>query len=127
MPAVTPPVGRGYPVLAFSFLRLGEDSLAVTRAELMERIRKAVDVEPLDRRAALAIAERLERPSEELLEPLLEAAQELGVRGHGRTITVSLNVFIPIEHMSYIFPFSRFLDLVAEFSICFVRGNKSDQ
>jgi FO synthase len=71
----------------------------MTRAELVERIRKAVDVEPLDRRAARAIAERLERASEELLEPLLEAAQELGVRGHGRTVTVSLNVFIPLTNL----------------------------
>ena len=71
----------------------------MTRAELVERIRKAVDVEPLDRRAARAIAEGLEGASEELLEPLLEAAQELGVQGHGRTITVSLNVFIPLTNL----------------------------
>jgi FO synthase len=66
---------------------------------MLERIRKAVDAEPLDRPAARAIAERLESAPEEILEPLLQGAQELGIRGHGRTITVSLNVFIPLTNL----------------------------
>ncbi len=69
------------------------------RAELVERIRKAVDAEPLDRAASVAIAERLERAPDTVLEPLLEAAQELGRRGHGREITVSRNVFIPLTNL----------------------------
>src|SRR3972149_3215345 len=31
--------------------------------------------------------------------PLLEAGQELGIRGHGRTLTVSRNVFIPLTNL----------------------------
>ena len=73
--------------------------MALTRAELLERIRKAVDVEPLERETALELAERLERGDDEILEPLLEAAQELGIRGHGRTLTVSRNVFIPLTNL----------------------------
>ena len=69
------------------------------RAELLERIRKAVDAGPLERGAAVAVAEALEREPAGLLEPLLEAAQELGIRGHGRTITVSRNVFIPLTNL----------------------------
>ncbi len=71
----------------------------MTRAELLERIRKAVDAEPLERAAAVASAERLERAPAEILEPLLEAGRELGSRGHGRTITLSLNVFIPLTNL----------------------------
>jgi len=73
--------------------------LVMTQPELLERIRKAVDVEPLERPAAVAVAESLERAPEEILEPLLEAARELGAHGHGRTITVSLNVFIPLTNL----------------------------
>jgi FO synthase len=73
--------------------------LTLPRAELLERIRKAVDAEPLERAAAVEIAERLEREPDEILEPLLEAAQELGIRGHGRAITVSRNVFIPLTNL----------------------------
>ena len=69
------------------------------RAELLERIRKAVDAEPLDRATAVAIAERLERAPETVLEPLLEASRELGERGHGREITFSRNVFIPLTNL----------------------------
>lgn len=71
----------------------------MTRAELLERIRKAVDVEPLERAAAVAVAEQLELEPRGLLDPLLEAGRELGARGHGRTITVSLNVFIPLTNL----------------------------
>jgi FO synthase len=71
----------------------------VPRAELLERIRKAVDAEPLDRETASAIASAVEREPLGLLEPLLEAACELGVRGHGRSVTVSLNVFIPLTNL----------------------------
>jgi FO synthase len=70
-----------------------------SRAELLERIRKAVDAEPLDRAAAIAVAERLEEAPESILEPLLEAARELGIRGHGREITFSRNVFIPLTNL----------------------------
>ncbi len=70
-----------------------------TRAELLERIRKAVDAEPLDRATSAAIAQRVERGDRSILEPLLEAANELGVRGHGREITVSKNVFIPLTNL----------------------------
>jgi FO synthase len=73
--------------------------LTPPRAELLERIRKAVDAGPLERTAAVAIAEQLEREPAGLLEPLLEAAQELGIRGHGRVITVSRNVFIPLTNL----------------------------
>jgi FO synthase len=69
------------------------------RAELLERIRKAVDAEPLERAAAIEVAEALEREPQGLLEPLLEAAQELAIRGHGRAITVSRNVFIPLTNL----------------------------
>ncbi len=69
------------------------------RAELLERIRKAVDSEPLERAPATEIAEWLERAPGELLEPLLEAGQELGRRGHGREITFSRNVFIPLTNL----------------------------
>jgi FO synthase len=73
--------------------------LTLPRAELLERIRKAVDAEPLERAAAVAIASELERAPLGLLEPLLEAAQELGIRGHGRVITVSRNVFVPLTNL----------------------------
>ncbi len=69
------------------------------RAELLERVRKAVDAEPLDRQAAVALMEWLEHEPDKLLEPLLEAGQELGRRGHGREITVSRNVFIPLTNL----------------------------
>jgi FO synthase len=71
----------------------------MTRPELLERIRKAVDAGPLERDAAVAAAEALERDPESLLEPLLEAGRELGRRGHGREITVSRNVFIPFTNL----------------------------
>ena len=51
--------------------------ISASRVELLERIRKAVDAEPLGRTAAVAIMERLEREPELILEPLLEAGQEL--------------------------------------------------
>ena len=70
-----------------------------TRAELLERIRKAVDQEPLDRGAAVAAMERVERAPETILAPLLEAAQESGRRGHGNVISVSKNVFIPLTNL----------------------------
>jgi FO synthase len=73
--------------------------LSATRAELCERIRKAVDAEPLSRAAAVEIALRLEHAPEQVLEPLLEAGRELGIRGHGREITVSKNVFIPLTNL----------------------------
>ena len=68
-------------------------------AELVERIRKSVDGEPLGRAAAVAAMERVERAPDTLLEPLLEAAQESGIRGHGRVISVSRNVFIPLTNL----------------------------
>jgi FO synthase len=68
-------------------------------AELRERIRKAVDAEPLERRAAVEIMARVERAPETILEPLLEAARELGIRGHGRVVSVSRNVFIPLTNL----------------------------
>jgi 7,8-didemethyl-8-hydroxy-5-deazariboflavin synthase CofG subunit len=67
--------------------------------ELLERLRKAVDGEPLARGAAVAAMERVERAPETILEPLLEAAQEAGIRGHGRVISVSRNVFIPLTNL----------------------------
>ncbi|MCP4007486.1 MAG: 7,8-didemethyl-8-hydroxy-5-deazariboflavin synthase CofG [bacterium] len=73
--------------------------MALTRAEQIEAIRKAVDAEPLGRGAALEIAWQLDREPEAILQPLLEAAQELGIRGHGREITVSRNVFIPLTNL----------------------------
>jgi FO synthase len=73
--------------------------LPPARLELLERIRKAVDAEPLDRGWAVAIAERLEGDPASILEPLLEAGRELGVRGHGRAITFSRNVFIPLTNL----------------------------
>ena len=73
--------------------------MSATRAELCERIRKAVDAEPLTRAAAVEIALCLEHAPEQVLEPLLEAGQELGIRGHGREITVSKNVFIPLTNL----------------------------
>jgi FO synthase len=69
------------------------------RAELLERIRKAVDAEPLGPAIAVSIMELLEHEPEQVLEPLLEAGQELGARGHGREITVSRNVFIPLTNL----------------------------
>jgi FO synthase len=71
----------------------------VTGAELVERIRKSVDAEPLERAAAVEAAKALEREPKAVLEPLLEAGQELGRRGHGREITVSRNVFIPFTNL----------------------------
>jgi len=67
--------------------------------ELRERIRKAVDAPPLDRAAAVEIMARVERAPETILEPLLDAARELGIRGHGRVISVSRNVFIPLTNL----------------------------
>ncbi len=69
------------------------------QAELRERIRKAVEAEPLERRDAISIMERVERDPATILEPLLEAARELGVRGHGRVVSVSRNVFIPLTNL----------------------------
>lgn len=68
-------------------------------AELLERIRKAVDAEPLERGPAVEIMARLERAPETILAPLLEAAQESGIRGHGRVVSVSRNVFIPLTNL----------------------------
>jgi FO synthase len=68
-------------------------------AELRERIRKAVDAEPLGRREAAEIMARVERAPETILEPLLDAARELGIRGHGRVVSVSRNVFIPLTNL----------------------------
>ncbi len=68
-------------------------------AELRERIRKAVDAEPLERPLAVEIMARVERAPETILEPLLEAARELGIRGHGRVVSVSRNVFIPLTNL----------------------------
>jgi len=42
---------------------------------------------------------RVERAPETILEPLLEAARELGIRGHGRVVSVSRNVFIPLTNL----------------------------
>ena len=69
------------------------------RAELLERIEKAVDAEPLDRESATRVAHTLEHAPQEILEPLMEAARELGIRGHGREITVSRNLFIPLTNL----------------------------
>jgi len=66
---------------------------------LLERVCKAVDAEPLDRTSAVAIAERLDLAPDTVLEPLLEAGRELGLRGHGAQITVSKNVFIPLTNL----------------------------
>lgn len=74
----------------------------MSAGELVERIRKAVDAEPIDRTTAVAVAERLDASGgrdRALLDPLLEAAQELGCRGHGREITYSRNVFIPLTNL----------------------------
>jgi FO synthase len=73
--------------------------LPATRAELLERIKKAVDSDPLERAEAVAVADWLEREPDQVLEPLLEAGQELGRRGHGDSITVSRNVFIPLTNL----------------------------
>lgn len=73
--------------------------VAMGRAELLERIRKAVDAEPLGPAIAVLVMELLEHEPEQILEPLLEAGQELGARGHGREITVSRNVFIPLTNL----------------------------
>jgi FO synthase len=73
--------------------------LSPTRAELRERIRKAVDAEPLDRESAVAIACAIEREPDAILAPLLEAAREIGLRGHGREITYSRNIFIPLTNL----------------------------
>jgi FO synthase len=62
-------------------------------------MRKAVDAEPLERSAAVAIMERVERAPETILEPLLEAAAELGVRGHGKVVSVSRTVVIPLTNL----------------------------
>jgi FO synthase len=69
------------------------------RAELLERLCKAVDGEPLGRAAAIEIMERVEHAPETILDPLLEAARELGIRGHGRVVSVSRNVFIPLTNL----------------------------
>ena len=70
---------------------------APKRDQLLERIRKAVDAEPLDRAAAVEVAVYLDRAPDEILEPLMEAARELGIRGHSREITFSRNIFIPLQ------------------------------
>jgi FO synthase len=67
--------------------------------ELLERIRKSVDGDPLDRASAVEIAERLERDSASVLEALLEAGRALGLRGHGCEITFSKNIFIPLTNL----------------------------
>ena len=74
-------------------------AIGTPRAELLERLRKAVDAEPLERAAAIEIMARIEREPETILEPLLEAARELGIRGHGRIVSVSRNVFIPLTNL----------------------------
>ena len=72
---------------------------ALERDELLERIKKAVDAEPLDRESATKVAQHLEYAPHEILEPLMEAARELGIRGHGAEITVSRNIFIPLTNL----------------------------
>ncbi len=71
----------------------------IAAAELRERIRKAVDAEPLDRLTSIAIAEVLEHEPDSLLDFLLEAACEVAIRGFGREITVSKNIFIPLTNL----------------------------
>ena len=73
--------------------------MPATRPELLERIKKAADSDPLERAEAVAIAEWLEREPEQVLAPLLEAGQEIGRQGHGDVITVSRNVFIPLTNL----------------------------
>ncbi len=67
--------------------------------ELVQSAARAVEAPPLERGAAIALAEPLERVPASVLEPLLEAGAELGRRGHGREITVSRNVFIPLTNL----------------------------
>ena len=74
-------------------------ALQAPAAASVDRIRRAVDAEPLDRAAAVRIAQALDRDPAPILDPLLEAARELGVRGHGREITVSRNVFVPLTNL----------------------------
>lgn len=71
----------------------------MTRTELLERVARAVEHPPLERGVAIALCELLEHAPGQVLEPLLEAARELGRRGHGRAITVSKNVFIPLTNL----------------------------
>jgi 7,8-didemethyl-8-hydroxy-5-deazariboflavin synthase CofG subunit len=70
-----------------------------SRAEQLRWLEQAVEAEGLERERALALAHELERAPDSLLEPLLEAARELGVRGHGHALTVSRNVFIPLTNL----------------------------
>lgn len=71
----------------------------LSHAELLERLAKAVDGEPLTRDPAVQIAEQLELDPAPILTPLLEAGRELGALRHGREITFSRNVFIPLTNL----------------------------
>ena len=71
----------------------------VSTPELLERIAKAAAEEPLSRDLAVQAAELLESEPERILSPLLEAGQELGQRAHGREITFSRNIFIPLTNL----------------------------
>jgi 7,8-didemethyl-8-hydroxy-5-deazariboflavin synthase CofG subunit len=70
-----------------------------TLRESIQCAERAVEDPPLERGAALALAQALEREPHAVLAPLLEAGAELGRRGHGRAITVSRNVFIPLTNL----------------------------
>src|SRR5262245_42564215 len=66
--------------------------------ELLQCAARAVEDPPLERGAAIALAEALERSPESVLEPLLEAGAALGRRGPGRETTVSRDV-IPLTNL----------------------------
>jgi FO synthase len=69
------------------------------RAQLLRCLEQAVDSGALDRAGALALALALEREPASILEPLLEAGSALAQRVHGRQLTVSRNVFIPLTNL----------------------------
>jgi FO synthase len=69
------------------------------RVALARRAERAAADGALARPDAVALAEWLDQEPERALPPLLDAARALADRGHGREVSVSRNVFIPLTNL----------------------------
>ena len=67
--------------------------------ELLRAVASDAGSDAANRDVLVGLAERLETAPAQVLEPLLEIARAVGVRGHGREITVSPNVFVPLTNL----------------------------
>ena len=65
----------------------------------LRRIERSAADEALAQPDAVALAQWLDADPDRALPPLLEAARALADRGHGRAVSVSRNVFIPLTNL----------------------------